>query len=207
MARAHVRAQGQTSVRGGVASSPSGIAPQRQVNVVEPLTAAGAILAAPEALNNVLEAAERIYKYFNKEDPFLCQVLDSHAEGDQYVVSLNLSNHTLHGVYLERVDLFKPDVTTLTLEPPQTATKKSGGGGLSFASSSQPAAPVAPPKPIPPYRRTLIGPGQSLGFNVRFSMPPDAKPVESGRLTLTLSRLNESKSRPRDLIFRILLPD
>lgn len=205
MARAHVRAQGQTSVRGGVAS-PSGIAPARQVNVVEPLTAAGAILAAPEALNNLLEAGERIYKYFNKEDPFLCQVLDSRADGDQYVVSLNLSNHTLHGVYLERVDLFKPNVTTLTLEPPQAAAKKSGEG-LSFGSRAHPAASAAPPKPIPPYRPTLIGPGQSLSFNVRFSMPPDAKPVDAGRLTLTLSRLNESKSRPRDLTFRILLPD
>src|SRR6185312_13772470 len=154
----------KTSIPTGRAgATPTGIAHPQQVNVVEALTLGGAVLAAPEALNNLLEAGERIYKYFKSDDPVICQVLDSQPAGKDYEIQFNLTNGSVHGVYLETIALTKPDVRSITVLLPKKPPEREFGFGKSPASE--------PPPSVSSYRPLYVAPGKTIVFGIRFRMP------------------------------------
>lgn len=182
---------------GKAGSVPTGIAENRSVNVVETLTIGAAVLAAPEAINQTLEIAERVHKYFKNVDPVVCQILDSCTVGESYQVVMSLSNQTLHGVYLETVALVKPDVRSITFLLP--APKKESG--VSFGGS-----PAVPPgaAAMPAYKPILIPPAGTLLFGIKFQMPEKSgKASQAGEFRFEISRLDQKETKPRSVSFLI----
>jgi hypothetical protein len=188
---------------GRAGSTPTGITHPQQVNVVETLTVGGAIVAAPEMLNNLLEAGERLYKYFKTDDPTICQVLDSKFVGQDYEVQFNLTNGSLHGVYLETIALTKPDVRSITVLLPKKAPERTFG----FGKSQESAAAAAPPTPST-YKPIYLAASTTLTFGVRFQMPePGKKRLQSGEFVFSVSQLDQTETRKRKISFLIRTPE
>ncbi len=59
-------------------------------------------------------ATKALYEKLKSDDPLLIQVLDSGVSGKNHQLSLRIMNLTLHGIYIDEIEVEKPKKTTLT---------------------------------------------------------------------------------------------
>lgn len=150
-------------------------------------------LAGLAALGSLgVGVSEKTYRYLKSPEPFVVQVLRSFARGPVHVVEFAATNQTIHGLYIEKVGLSRPESTLGAVH----FREQVPGEGLQFSSVQW--VPHSPTSAFPKY----IGPGESLDFAVE--LPLQAKGSRPyGELKLWYSRLDDQDPTDRKFQFRL----
>ena len=131
-------------------------------------------------------------------DAVFVQVLDSLQVGDKHQVQFKVTNHTLHGVYIESAVLAEP------------------GGDSTFTETHKVPADItfgdshATPPPQPAVFPKLLASSGGWLFDVEFPFGDNDRkmmPDSAGKLKLMISRLDQSKSEKKEVTFLIRLND
>jgi len=142
------------------------------------------------------KGAEALLKYIQSPDAIVVQVFDSKQVADRHVIDFRVTNNTPHGVYLESAVLQEPKD-----EAEIKASREPGvrGPGVSFDDVPR----AAPPVPLFPV---LLKPTDEMFFSVAFPLGDKKRKLKwdtAGRLELTISRLDQSKSEKKSVPFLI----
>ncbi len=146
-----------------------------------------------------MKGGEKLAEWIRSEGPLCFQVLDSRADGDNYLVELRATNMTVHGIYLDSFNLVSPIQLGLPIVP-KVIKPISIGGSDSLGDRF--------PKPSKPIR-----PGFSMDFSIEFPVP---KPEDLrkgwfrsderfGSAEVKYWILNEKSVRSQDVTFSIPL--
>lgn len=161
----------------------------RPQNVASPsafepfITLAG--LAATGALG--FNVAEKVVRGLRSPEPIVIQILDSTFDQQHHRISLEVSNQTLHGIYIERAELDAPTGKSYTVYKPKS---------MDFSHVSEP----------PPWAPVLISPGVKTSLILEIDLCDKAKTKPYGTLRLQVSRLEEKKESTVEAQFRLRWP-
>ncbi len=149
----------------------------------------------PLALKGVEKGAEKLIEWYKAEGPLSIQILDSGPQEATYVVTFRATNMTVHGIYVDSFMLVAPTELKMPISPI---------GAMNFGQNAPKTSETA---------STLIRPGQSIEFIIRFPAPTpedlktgwfkSEKRLGSGKIEYWI--LNEESSRTRDVAFSIRL--
>ncbi|WP_203141821.1 hypothetical protein [Marinobacter mangrovi] len=149
-------------------------------------TAAGVAAAS----GFTVSVGEKAYRYIKSKEPLVVQILDSSSIGDESRVVLQISNQTLHGIYIDEVAVPISENTQLKF---YEWKKNFNHGGTGF----------------PPiewiefdWNPTNIAPGHDFHFGISYVKPYD-KNILFGEVEITYSRLDKKKSDKKSYVFRI----
>lgn len=136
---------------------------------------------------------EKIYRYIKSKEPIVVQIMDSVLIDESHRVAINVANQTIHGVYIEMLQLEKPKDAELEYFQWK---KDFGHGGVGLPPTVWDAYEWTP-KHIPP--------GEDIYFAIGFPMIKDSKTPdkEYGEFKMSFSRLEEKKMDSEKYSFRI----
>jgi hypothetical protein len=144
------------------------------------------------------QGTEALLKHVQSPDAVFVQVLDSKQVDDKHQVQFKVTNHTLHGVYIESAVLAEPGENS-------TITDQQKAESRSISDSFVKDHAVTGRSRVPPFPK-LLHSGNAMLFNVEFPLGDKErkmKPDSAGRLELMISRLDQSKSEKKQAKFLI----
>jgi hypothetical protein len=142
------------------------------------------------------QGGKALVDWLNREGPLLVQVMDSRHVGSSYTISLQLTNLTIHGIYIESCKLDKPIVKDEIL------TRV--GEDMNMDASS-----LGRGTRKPPIRGEgkLLPPGDKEKFDIVIRDNDLSYIYEAdrqvGSATLTYRVLNEESPRPKKFTFNL----
>jgi len=149
-------------------------------------------LAAASALG--VRVGEKTYQLMKSPEPLVVQILDSVVIKDEHRVTLKVTNQTLHGTYLERLEITKPEGLTPKFYLRETERES---GMLSHSAWVEHKVGECFPKHVAP------GSDTSFAFSLPLLKQEDFVRAPYGICSLHFSRLEERKIDGKEIVFRL----